>query len=132
MIDCSAYLINVVRAVSCFPRAGWLLPLGFQLGCFAGFQPTTWICIFSFGSSLVIQQVDVFTSSLPVIVIVVTSSGSLVALRFTLKAHATCQSISTVSSGVTLDRVQPDFNLTKARLVTKKLELKAPGGRPTW
>lgn len=69
---------------------------------------------------------------LPIIVIVVTSSGSLVAHRFTVKAHATCQCISTVSSGVTLDRVQPDFNLTKARLVTKKLELKAPGGRPTW
>ena len=47
MIDYSAYLINIVRLVSCFPRAGWLLPLGFQLGCFAGFRPTTWLRIFS-------------------------------------------------------------------------------------
>lgn len=47
MIDYSAYLINVVRVVSCFPRAGWLLPLGFQLGCFAGFRSTTSLRIFS-------------------------------------------------------------------------------------
>ena len=109
-------------------------PLRFPVGLLCRFLVDN-IASHFFGfflSSLVTQQVDVFTSSLPIIVIVVTSSSSLVAHRFTVKAHTTCQCISTVSSGVTLDRVQPDFNLTKARLVTKKLELKAPGGRPTW
>ena len=111
-------------------------PLRFPVGSLCRFSVDNmalhFFRLFSFGSSLVTRQVDVFTSSLPIIVIVVTSSGSLVAHRFTVKAHTTCQCISTVSSGVTLDRVQPDFNLTKARLVTNKLELKAPGGRPTW
>ena len=75
MIDYSAYLITVVRVVSCFLRAGVAPPLRFPLGLLCRFSANdmTWNFFrhFSFGLIPVSQQVDVFTSSLQVIIDVI-------------------------------------------------------------
>ena len=109
-IDYSAYLITVV---SCFPRAGVVPPLRFPLGLLCRFSANDMESnFFGFFLSAQFRSVSKLISSLQVFKSSSTTSSStcLVALRFTPKAHTTCQSSGTVSSGVKFDRVQPDCN----------------------